>query len=150
MGCAAPRKRLVRPGDSKSPTPSGEFLAPVRDPVVLSGFGPRGRRLHTGLDIVPRAGRRNGPVYASRAGRVITAGRVSGYGKMISIKHDDGYVSRYGHLSHAYVHRGQEVRPGQRIGLIGSTGNASAAHVHFEIITPSGSFVDPKPYIFRK
>lgn len=89
------------------------------------------RRFHDGLDIAAIQG--NG-VYAYTEGRVIEAGWNGGYGIAILIDHGNGLRTRYGHLSKINVRIGQRVRTGERIGLVGSTGNSTGPHLHFEVI----------------
>jgi murein DD-endopeptidase MepM/ murein hydrolase activator NlpD len=84
------------------------------------------------------------PIYASGNGMIEKAGWESGYGKYIRIKHNNGYETAYGHMT-AFA-RGMEpgarVRQGQVIGFVGSTGESTGAHVHYEILV-NGRFVDP-------
>jgi murein DD-endopeptidase MepM/ murein hydrolase activator NlpD len=83
------------------------------------------------------------PVYASDSGVVVTAGwNSSGYGNVIMIDHGTGYSSVYGHLSQINVSLCQGVTQGQLIGLAGSTGNSTGAHLHFEIRL-NGGYVNP-------
>lgn len=89
---------------------------------------------HPGIDIGAPKGT---PIYAADSGYVVTAGwdqeRVS-YGFMILINHGNGFVTRYGHLSSFNVEVGDSVKKGQLIGRVGSTGNSTGPHLHFEII----------------
>lgn len=87
---------------------------------------------HPGLDIGAPKG---APVYAADSGYVVTAGwSTSGYGFMILINHGNGYVTRYAHLSAMHVEVGESVKKRQMIGRVGSTGNSTGPHLHFEII----------------
>ncbi len=98
-----------------------------RDPSV-SGWG-----FHGGIDIAG-GGITGKPVYATRAGRVITAVTSnSGYGIYVLIDHGDGYSSLYAHMSVRYVSVGDTVSKGQMVGRVGSTGNVTGPHLHFEI-----------------
>ena len=98
-----------------------------RDPSV-SGWG-----FHGGIDIAG-GGITGKPVYATRAGRVITAVTSnSGYGIYVLIDHGDGYSSLYAHMSVRYVSAGDTVSKGQMVGRVGSTGNVTGPHLHFEI-----------------
>jgi len=95
---------------------------------------------HLGIDI---AGGLGDAVYASDSGVVVFSGwSVGGYGNMIMIDHGNGYQTVYGHLSQVNVGCGQSVYQGGYIGAIGSTGNSTGAHLHFEIRL-YGQFVDP-------
>lgn len=98
-----------------------------RDPSV-SGWG-----FHGGIDIAG-GGITGKAVYASRGGKVITAVTSnSGYGIYVLIDHGDGYSSLYAHMSVRYVSAGDSVSKGQMIGRVGSTGNVTGPHLHFEI-----------------
>ncbi len=127
--------------------PTGQFQIPLANADVLSHFGRRGRRFHTGIDL--RAHRGGGdPVLAAREGKVTRVQRMSGYGNLIEIRHADGFSSRYAHLKKIQVKVGQKVSALQPIGLVGATGRASTAHLHFEILTPAYRFCDPAPLLF--
>ena len=113
-----------------------------RDPSV-SGWG-----FHGGIDLAGGGGALHGaPVYATRAGRVITAVTSdSGYGIYVLIDHGDGYSSLYAHMSVRYVSTGDVVTKGQMIGKVGDTGNSQGAHLHFEI-RYYGEKKDPLNYV---
>lgn len=89
------------------------------------------RRFHEGLDIAASHGNQ---VYAYTDGRVVQAGWNGGYGNCILVDHGNGLKTRYGHLSKTYVRVGQRVQTGERIGAVGSTGNSTGPHLHFEVI----------------
>jgi murein DD-endopeptidase MepM/ murein hydrolase activator NlpD len=144
VGCAAPRRKPLPP--EPGIRPSASFGRPLKAYTVLSRFGQRGRRYHTGLDIRNRKGGGD-PVLASRKGRVMRAQTLSGYGKLVEIRHEDGYSTRYAHLRRIRVRKNQKVKAGEVIGEVGSTGRATTAHLHFEILTPGYRFVDPEPLI---
>jgi murein DD-endopeptidase MepM/ murein hydrolase activator NlpD len=120
---------------------------PVNDGIMRSGFGSRRHpilgytKMHTGVDWAAPMGT---PIYASGNGSVEKAGWESGYGKYIRLKHNNGYETAYGHMT-AFA-RGMEpgvkVRQGQVIGFVGSTGQSTGPHVHYEILVNS-RFVDP-------
>ena len=96
-------------------------------------------RSHKGLDLRAKYGV---PVYASASGRVLFTGVAGGYGNLIQIKHKDGYVTYYGHLSKILVKSGQKVRRGTLIGKVGATGRVTGPHLHFEI-RKNGKALDP-------
>ena len=92
-----------------------------------------GNSFHGGTDITG-GGISGKPVYATRAGKVISAVTSnSGYGIYVLIDHGDGYSSLYAHMSARYVNSGDSVSKGQMIGRVGSTGNSTGPHLHFEI-----------------
>lgn len=139
-GCFGPKQRPLAP--EASARPSELFASPLKGARLLSPFGPRGRRYHTGIDL--QLSRKGGePVRASRAGRIMRATTMSGYGKIVEIKHADGFSSRYAHMKKIYVNKGQRVKKGTVLGTVGRTGRATTPHVHFEILTPQYRFVDP-------
>jgi murein DD-endopeptidase MepM/ murein hydrolase activator NlpD len=125
----------------KEPLPTCPMLlaAPVAGPHTDT-FGPRGNRFHTGIDY---PGSRATRVAAAATGRVTHAGRVSGgWGYLVTISHGDGVETMYAHLSRVTVRAGRRVVVGQRIGRIGSSGNATGPHLHFEVRV-RGAAVDP-------
>lgn len=99
------------------------------------------RRLHAGVDL---AAPRNTPIYASGDGVVELAGWKSGYGRYVSVKHVNGFETAYGHMNKIAdgMKPGVRVRQGQVIGYVGSTGNSTGNHLHFEIRV-NGRTVDP-------
>ncbi len=128
---------------------SGEgFMWPVGGSggYITSFFGEtRGRRsYHKGLDIA--SGGTHLPIYASKAGKVVAATWDKGYGSYILIDHGDGYVTRYAHLSSKSVKYGQTVGKGQKIGIMGSSGNSTGIHLHFEVRV-NGAVKNPRNYI---
>lgn len=110
----------------------GEWIWPVRNGTVLSGFGAsRRNHRHGGIDI---KGAARQPVLASRSGRVVYAGTgLRGYGKTIILDHRDRMQSLYAHNSVLLVRHGERVEQGQTIARVGRTGNATTDHCHFEI-----------------
>jgi murein DD-endopeptidase MepM/ murein hydrolase activator NlpD len=137
---AATASIALMPAAIQRPGTSGRALA-LREsnlvftwPVngrVSSRFGSRRGRPHEGIDI--RAPRGT-PVYAAEAGRVIHAGRGLGaYGKVVILKHVGRYSTVYAHHDSVRVRKGQFVEKGDRIGTVGTTGNASGPHLHFEV-----------------
>src|SRR5215212_9575021 len=93
-------------------------------------FGGGGSEFHPGQDI---AAPRGTPVLAPADGRVIEAGWKSGYGQTVVIDHGNGLTTRYGHLSKLEVEAGQEIRRGEELGLVGSTGRSTGPHLHYEV-----------------
>ncbi len=105
-----------------------DFRWPVRGKLT-SRYGSR-RGTHEGIDIAAPRGTR---ILAAEAGKVIFAGRLRDYGKMIVVKHAGNFRSVYAHVHRFHVRKGHFVEGGQRIAEVGSTGNASGPHLHFEI-----------------
>lgn len=126
--------------------PSGR---PVHSGWISSYFGRRvdpftGRlAFHEGIDF---ASKRGTPILAVATGVVTYAGKRYGYGNLVQIKHGNGYMTRYGHCEKILVKVGQQVKKGQRIALMGSTGRSTGPHVHFEVLR-NGKEVNPAKYI---
>lgn len=128
---------------------TGSFLWPVASYVYVSSrFGLRvhpitgEKKSHTGIDIASNQGT---AVYASDGGSVTLAGWNGGYGNCIMIDHGNGYVTLYGHLSSISVSVGQTVSQGATIGAVGSTGNSTGPHLHFEVLK-NGTRIDPEQF----
>jgi len=138
-------ERMASQRDLLSATPS---VRPTGG-WVSSGFGYRrdpftGRaRLHKGLDF---GANRGTPVYAPADGVVSFAGREGGYGKIVSIDHGYGIVTRYAHNSRLLVKSGQRIKRWDKISEVGSTGRSSGPHLHYEVRL-NGVPVDPEKYI---
>ena len=117
--------------------------------VVSSHFGFRispggiGSTYHEGLDIASSYGN---PVHATANGRITQAGWVNGYGYLVEIDHGNGIKTRYGHNSAILVSVGDQVVEGQTISLIGSTGNSTGPHCHYEVRV-NGEAVDPTLFL---
>ncbi len=108
---------------------------------LTSKYGRRWGRMHKGIDIAGPVGT---PINAAADGTVISAGWHSGgYGNLVEIKHGDGTTTRYAHNSRISVSVGQTVRQGQLLAAMGSTGNSTGSHLHFEIRHTGGSAVNP-------
>jgi murein DD-endopeptidase MepM/ murein hydrolase activator NlpD len=114
-----------------------QMLFPLISPSVISSlFGTRVHpvtgqvRFHQGTDLAAPEGT---PVVAAFSGRVEIAGWLGGYGLIVVISHGDTHETRYAHLSEVLVKPGQEIKQGNVIGLVGSTGMATGPHLHFEI-----------------
>jgi murein DD-endopeptidase MepM/ murein hydrolase activator NlpD len=88
------------------------------------------RKLHKGMDFTAPRGT---PIYASGNGKIYRAQRSSTFGKVVYIDHGYGYKSIYAHMSKMVVRRGQQVRRGDIIGYVGSTGLSVAPHLHYEV-----------------
>jgi murein DD-endopeptidase MepM/ murein hydrolase activator NlpD len=122
--------------------PSSGFIWPVNGPLT-SPFGMRWGRLHAGIDIGVGFGT---PIRAAAAGTVIYSGWLGGYGNLVVIDHGSGLSTAYGHQQAVYVGQGAGVAQGDVIGEVGSTGNSTGPHLHFEVRV-NGSPVDPLGYL---
>ena len=123
-------------------TPSSSGLIwPVSGPVV-SGFGLRWGRMHTGIDIGVGYG---APIHAAASGTVIFAGWMGGYGNFVIVDHGGGLSTAYAHQSSIAV-GGGAVSQGQVLGYVGCTGHCFGPHLHFEVRV-NGSAVDPLGYL---
>lgn len=149
---AAAKKQTVAASTSSSSASSKAYasgmIRPVNGGYLTSRYGYRvhpifgTRRLHAGTDIGG-----GGPIKAAKAGTVIRAGYGGGWGYYVKIDHGNGVATLYGHMQpNLLVSVGQHVAQGQQIGTMGSTGNSTGVHLHFEVYI-NGSTVDSAPYI---
>jgi len=160
---AVPRVKAVskstppprRPAASKSVSPPrhpsagsipGKMLWPIRG-TVTSAFGRRGSRMHDGIDVGAESGT---PIHAAASGEVVYADqRLTGYGRMVIIRHANNVFTAYAHNQRNLVSKGDRVRQGDVIGRVGSSGRASGPHLHFEVRRGSTP-VDPLAYLPRR
>jgi len=144
------RPNYTTSSTSKTSFSGGRFIIPAPSYTrVSSGYGYRihpiykTRKLHTGIDFSAPA---NTACVAAGSGTVIYAGWYGGYGNAVVIDHGGGVCTLYGHNNSVIVSKGQQVSQGQQIAYIGSTGNSTGPHCHFEVRI-NGSCVDPSPYL---
>jgi murein DD-endopeptidase MepM/ murein hydrolase activator NlpD len=148
---------LFIPGADFSPTErsfflTGGFRFPLNNFTLSSGFGPRinpvtgNPRFHQGLDLAAPLG---ADVYAARDGVVTEIGEDPIYGKYIIIEHNDNWTSLYGHLSSVNTDLRKSVRSGNLRGKVGSTGQSTGPHLHFEI-RQHGKAQNPDKLLFRR
>jgi murein DD-endopeptidase MepM/ murein hydrolase activator NlpD len=137
------------PISNNFPPPPPRWVWPARG-TLTSGFGPRWRSFHNGIDIANRAWT---TIVAARSGRVREAGWCSGYGYCVKIAHDGGVETIYGHLiDQPVVSRGDEVSAGELIGYMGSTydraggGYSTGVHLHFTVLV-NGKAVNPLRFL---
>jgi murein DD-endopeptidase MepM/ murein hydrolase activator NlpD len=136
--------------DQKSLLASTPSIWPVKG-WLTSGFGYRtspftGRReMHKGLDVATRTGT---PIIAPADGIVVFSGREGGFGKMLSIDHGYGIVSKYGHCSTIEAKLGQKVKRGDIVARVGNTGRSTGPHLHYEVAV-NGVSVNPIRYILN-
>lgn len=123
---------------------TGKFAWPVVSATITSGYGTRWGKLHKGIDMISK----NKEILASDNGKVIAAGTKRDYGNYIIIDHQNGYQTLYGHLSKIYTKVGNIVEKGEKIGYMGSTGDSTGVHLHFEVIV-NGSAQNPMKYLNR-
>ncbi|WP_283606915.1 peptidoglycan DD-metalloendopeptidase family protein [Faecalispora anaeroviscerum] len=133
------------------PSGNGTFHYPLATGTysITSGYGYRWGELHKGIDFAAPEGTK---IYASASGTVVFSGFGSAdngfnrYGNVILIKHDETYSTLYAHCSQLLVPAGSTVKQGTVIALVGSTGESTGNHCHFEV-RKNGSAVDPKGYL---
>lgn len=135
--------------DKDSPYVGGEFTWPCpASRYISSSFGNRLHptlnvwKFHTGIDIGCSAGKN---IVAAASGKVIMSQWYGGYGNCVMIDHGGGIVTLYGHASKLLVSKGQVVKQGQVIALVGSTGRSTGPHLHFEV-RKNGQYIDPMSY----
>lgn len=143
-----PGQLLLVPGGQGEGTGlalGGTYIWPVLAPVS-SLYGPRWGRNHNGIDLAANQG---DTIRASRDGDVWVAGPVPGYGETVILNHADGSRTLYAHCSKLLVKAGQKVKQGQAIALVGSTGQSTGPHLHFEIIQNDRP-IDPLLYLPKR
>jgi murein DD-endopeptidase MepM/ murein hydrolase activator NlpD len=150
-----PKSDKAKPTDEPAPSPEpshSSFVHPVGGAAVGQPYGNANAMYalgyHTGVDFSAASGTNT---VAVTSGEVVASDTSSAYGVNVQIKHDDGYYSLYAHLSGAAVSPGDRVEPGDLVGYVGSTGNSSGPHLHYEIRTTpqfgDGNFIDPLEYL---
>lgn len=121
------------------------FVWPLQAPLS-SLYGPRKGRFHDGVDI---DGEMGDPVQAAASGEVVYSGKLGGYGKLIIIKHSNGFFTAYAHNKKNMVKKGKWIKKGQHIARVGSTGRSTGSHLHFEIRDKNGTY-DPLDFLPRQ
>ncbi|CAA9229193.1 MAG: Membrane proteins related to metalloendopeptidases [uncultured Acidimicrobiales bacterium] len=136
-------------GQVVAPAAQGRFVLPIPTARMSSSFGPRihpifgTSRLHAGMDLAAPTGT---PIRAAAPGVVVTAGWLGGYGNAVVVDHAGGLSTLYAHQSALAVTVGQVVAAGDVVGRVGSTGNSTGPHLHFEVRV-LGAPVDPVNYL---
>jgi murein DD-endopeptidase MepM/ murein hydrolase activator NlpD len=133
----------------------GTAVPPSIWPIEGRLMGPFGQRtdpfsgegaFHKGVDISAPTGT---PVHATADGIVVFAEFENGYGRLVKVDHGGGLSTYYAHLSRSFVRPGQELRRGELVGLVGTTGRVTAPHLHYEVRT-NGTPINPYPYLVSK
>lgn len=139
-----PVTQVVRVGTKPRPSNvgTGSFIRPYYG-AISSRFGPRWSGTHTGVDF---CGTQGDPVVAADNGTVEFVGWSGGYGNLVKINHNNGYVTYYAHNSKLLVNVGDTVAKGDTIALLGSTGNSTGPHCHFEV-RKNGEIMNPMDYV---
>lgn len=138
------RSSVNRTAGESIPATGATFMRPVSGGMITSPFGYRTSGFHKGVDIATATGT---PIYAAAAGTVTFSGwNSTGYGYLVIIDHGNGYQTYYAHCSALYVSAGQYVNQGQNISAVGSTGNSTGPHVHFQVMY-NGAVQNPQNYI---
>ncbi len=129
---AAPVSEIIIEGTKPRPAGvgSGTFALPLSEIRVSSSFGTRWNRRHAGIDLAADAGTH---ILAADSGTVIFSGECGGYGNLIILDHKNGYKTYYAHASVLYAGVGSVPDKGEVIAAVGSTGNSTGPHLHFEI-----------------
>ena len=138
---------------SSGSSDSGAWMMwPSYTKYLTSPFGPRNHPIsgqyknHDGVDIGASYG---SDIWAAAAGTVILAGRNGGYGNCVIVNHGNGYTTVYGHMDSIAVSAGQSVAMGQVLGYVGSTGNSTGPHLHFEIRSSATAYpIDPQSFLY--
>lgn len=124
----------------------GQAVKPVSG-TVTSTYGSRWGTHHDGLDIANKTGT---PVYAVTDGVVLEAGPASGYGQWIRVRQDDGTTAIFGHVEQIFVHAGEKVNAGDKIGTVGSRGNSTGPHLHYEVQNSAGTPINPQTWLKKR
>lgn len=143
----------TQPLPRRKPMMAGPVSIPSRVPIegmrLSSSYGMRnhpvtgGRRAHNGVDLAAATGT---PIYATADGAVSKAEWFSSYGLYVALEHGSEIQTRYAHMSRLNVSAGQQVRKGDIIGFVGSTGRSTGPHLHYEVRI-AGRSVNPMPYM---
>ena len=132
------------PGTAGAPRP--HTVRPV-DAVLTSGFGPRWGADHNGIDF---GGQMGAPISATTDGEVIETGPATGFGLWVRVQQDDGSVGVYGHMNEIRAEVGQHVQAGDVIATVGSRGESTGPHLHYEVHVPDVGPVDPHPWLIAR
>lgn len=133
---------------SSSTAGSSGRIVPTRNYQITATYGQSGGYWsgghHTGLDFAAPVGT---PVFAAMSGTVVEAGWGGSYGNYVLVKHGNGHSTMYAHLNTIGAGVGQSVSAGQQIGTVGTSGNVTGAHLHFEVLDAGGNRMNPRPWL---
>lgn len=146
VGCMAPVEQVE---EERGSTESSVVSAAGGACPVNARMSQAFKKGHDGVDLANAIGT---PIFAVGSGVVVSSGKASGYGQWIQIKHDDGSMTEYGHMSRRDVQVGARVKAGQRIALVGSEGKSTGPHLHLRTYrsaakTGSGNGMNPVEYL---
>ena len=144
---AAAKKEALAKAAAIKAAAAPEIVLPTTGYHLTARFNQAGGRWahnHTGLDFAAPMGT---PVRSVMAGEVIQADFEGAYGRQVKVRHADGTVTSYSHMSAFTVSVGDTVQAGDQVGAIGVTGNTTGPHVHFEVLPGGGEPIDPKPWL---
>lgn len=119
-------------------------ISPIYAGVLTSGFGMRWGQMHNGIDIAANMG---APILSVTDGTVIESGPAAGYGVWIRIRQDDGTIGVYGHMENIFVIGGERVSAGQIIASVGSRGDSTGPHLHYEVRRADGTALNPLQWL---
>lgn len=125
------------------------YKVPISNYTISSPFGDRGGEFHRGLDMAAAQGE---PIHATKSGTVIKAEYHYSWGNYVAIQHEDGTTALYAHQQQYTVKVGDKLSQSQVIGYVGSTGNSTGSHLHFELCKDNslsqGMLIDPQSVLF--
>ncbi|MBO0456605.1 peptidoglycan DD-metalloendopeptidase family protein [Enterococcus hulanensis] len=132
-----------------APISAAGYKVPLNHYTISSSYGNRGSEFHRGLDMAANQGE---PIHASKKGRVTKAEYHYSWGNVVAIEHEDGMTTLYAHQQQYIVQPDDQVEQGQIIGYVGSTGNSTGNHLHFELCKDSNLsqslLIDPQSVLF--
>ncbi|WP_410785829.1 M23 family metallopeptidase [Kribbella sp. C-35] len=144
---AAAKKEALAKAAALKAAAAPKIVLPTTGYHLTARFNQAGGRWahnHTGLDFAAPMGT---PVRSVMAGEVIQADFEGAYGRQVKVRHADGTVTSYSHMSEFDVSVGDSVEAGTMVGRIGMTGNTTGPHVHFEVLPGGGDPIDPEPWL---
>ncbi|TCN40535.1 murein DD-endopeptidase MepM/ murein hydrolase activator NlpD [Kribbella orskensis] len=143
----AKAKAAAAAAAAKAAAAAPKIVLPTTGYHLTARFGQAGGRWaanHTGLDFAAPIGT---PVRSVMAGQVIQAEFAGAYGRQVKVRHANGTVTSYSHMSEFDVSVGDSVSAGSKVGAIGVTGNTTGPHLHFEVLPNGGPAIDPEPWL---